>query len=113
MDSQSEGAPLSDLRAHGHRVSRLPAGAMHRPVAHGKLKDTEMTEEYDRFCVEYWAAKDSYDEAERAFARARAVLTEAERIRKRHWDELVYFADRLPKESRKKVAAAQFCGAPR
>lgn len=61
----------------------------------------------------YWHAKDAYDEAERALARARAVLTEAERERKKEWDRLVASADALPDDARKRVAAAQFCGAPR
>lgn len=61
----------------------------------------------------YWHAKDAFDEAERALARARAVLTEAERERKKEWDRLVARAESLSDDERTKVAAAQFCGQPR
>lgn len=61
----------------------------------------------------YWLAKDAYDKAERALARARAILTEAERERKNEWDRLVATAEALPDDARKRVAAAQFCGTPR
>jgi hypothetical protein len=67
----------------------------------------------DKFSLDYWLAKDAYDEAERALARARHVLTLAERERKQEWDRLVAAAEALPDDSRRRVAAAQFCGAPR
>lgn len=69
--------------------------------------------ELDKLQSEYWAAKDAYDAAERAFAAARAALTDAERARTKEWRRLVSAAEVLPDEARTKVAAAQFCGAPR
>lgn len=67
----------------------------------------------DKFLVDYWLAKDAYDEAERSCASAKGEFAIREQIRKEQWHRLVTAAEALPDESRKKVAAAQFCGAPR
>ncbi len=67
----------------------------------------------DKFAIDYWLAKDAYDAAERALAVARHNLTLAERANKQEWDRLVAAAEALPDEAKKRVAAAQFCGAPR
>jgi hypothetical protein len=67
----------------------------------------------DKSAIDYWLAKDAYDAAERALAVARANLNDADRARKAEWDNLVAAAEALPEDSRRKVAAAQFCGVPR
>src|SRR5580698_6448647 len=76
---------LAERRCTGFRSTGLGAATAHHKQA-PNMRDA---------VTSYWHAKDAYDEAERALARARAVLTEAERERKKEWDRLVARAESL------------------